>query len=111
MPEKPRPALLPSHRFPHRLGDDNFYSSPAWYPAAGFGPKFVRQLLLPDGLILADLVRDSRPHLGAEKVDHRFQNAPDDDECTQDADGQIDCADDPIEERHIHVPPPLTTRE
>jgi hypothetical protein len=40
-----------------------------------------------------------------------FQDAPDDHERTQGADGQIDSADNPIKERHIFMPPPLRPRE
>jgi len=63
--------------------------------------------LLPNGFILADVVRGSRPDFGAEEADHCFRDAPDDHECTKKTDGQIDRADDPIEKRHNFVPPPL----
>lgn len=37
--------------------------------------------LLSYGLTFPNLVRDSLPHFGAKEANHRFDNAPNDDEC------------------------------
>jgi hypothetical protein len=71
----------------------------------------VRAELLSYGLTFPNLVRDSRPGLGTEKADHRFEDAPDDHECAQDADGKINGGDGPIKERHTYIPPSRMARE
>jgi hypothetical protein len=118
------PYFSPQEETQDRSDPDNGGQNADFFPAGAYdgadyigGDEYLEAEqkvcpeLLPDGFILAYLVRDSRPDLGAKEADHRFQHAPDDHKRAQDTDGKIDNADDPIEEHHVYVPPPLTPLE
>lgn len=70
----------------------------------------MRPELLSYGFAFPNLVRDSAPGLGAEEPDHRFEDAPDDHEGAQDADGKINGGNGPIKERHVLEITPATSK-
>lgn len=70
----------------------------------------MRPEVLSYGFAFPNLVRDSAPGLGAEEPDHRFEDAPDDHEGAQDADGKINGGNGPIKERHVLEITPATSK-